>query len=84
MLLLTGDHSAAAHRMAAAAGIDDVGGESPAGGQGVAVLSHVDENEAISRLATASTTPQLKDGDVGIAMGGMGKRYRWWRRRTSC
>jgi len=73
MLLLTGDHSAAAYRMASAAGIDHVEANLLPEDKVSRVLSRVAGNEAISMVGDGvNDAAALKTATVGIAMGGMG------------
>lgn len=73
MLLLTGDHAAAAERMAQEAGIDNVEANLLPEDKVSFVMSHVDEREAISMVGDGvNDAAALKSATVGIAMGGMG------------
>jgi P-type E1-E2 ATPase len=73
MLLLTGDHAAAAGKMAAAAGIDIVESNLLPEDKVSLVMSHVDASTAISMVGDGvNDAAALKSATVGIAMGGMG------------
>mgnify|MGYP000858367319 CR=1 FL=1 len=73
ILLLTGDHAAAAHRMASEAGIDDVQANLLPEDKASLVLSRVNRNEAIAMVGDGiNDAAALKTATVGIAMGGIG------------
>lgn len=72
-LLLTGDHEAAANKMAKDAGIDTVMSNLLPEDKVSLVMTHVDAQTAISMVGDGvNDAAALKTSTVGIAMGGMG------------